>query len=95
MQDAASELPRIPLPRTRLNRDKKKEAGASFFLNASLVLDSPFATYRKARPAPQGEGLRLGPRGTGGGCLRLAHREGLLAHQERGHPHLLSPRLRP
>src|SRR5215212_4530142 len=48
---------------TRLNRDKKKEAPASFFLNASLVLDSPFGTYRKARPAPQGEGLRLGPSG--------------------------------
>src|SRR5215213_2336894 len=95
IQDSESGLRRIPLLSTRLNRDKKKEAGASFFLNASLVLDSPFGTYRKARPAPQGEGLRLGPSGTGGGCLRLAHREGLLAHQERCNPHLLSPRLRP
>src|SRR5215208_1495571 len=63
IQDSESGLRRIPLLSTRLNRDKKKEAGASFFLNASLVLDSPFGTYRKARPAPQGEGLRLGPSG--------------------------------
>src|SRR5215204_3810613 len=63
IQDSESGLRRIPLLSTRLNRDKKKEAPASFFLNASLVLDSPFGTYRKARPAPQGEGLRLGPSG--------------------------------
>src|SRR5215204_1133938 len=63
IQDSESGLRRIPLLSTRLNRDKKKEAPASFFLNASLVLDSPFGTYRKARPAPQAEGLRLGPSG--------------------------------
>ena len=49
IQDSESGLRRIPLLSTRLNRDKKKEAPASFFLNASLVLDSPFGTYRKVR----------------------------------------------